>query len=101
MLIGWLQDDNLLATRDVEIGGSQREGCGVEVGAVAENDDGEAVGGEAQAVGVKSHGVAVMPHALMPPIRIEEPAEALSHWPTLPPAPISRPLPFPPPRPIP
>ena len=77
MLIGGLQDDRLSTTGDVEIGDLEGQGFGVEVGAVTENDDGEAVGGEAQDVGVEADGVAVVPHAVVIAVGVEEPAEAV------------------------
>jgi len=53
------------------------EGFGIEVGAIAEDDYGEAVGGETLDVGVEADGVAVVPHADVVAIGVQEPAEAV------------------------
>ena len=63
-----------------QVGDFEGKGFGVEVGSVAEDDYGEAVGGEALDVGVEADGVAVVPHAEMIAVRIEEPAEAIGDW---------------------
>ena len=57
-----------------------REGFGVEVGAIAEDDYGEAVGGETLDIGVETDGVAVVPHARVIAVRVEEPAETVGDW---------------------
>ena len=64
----------------IKIGDSGPEGFGVEVGAVAENDYGEAVSGKALDVGVEADGITVVPHADVIAIRVEEPAEAIRDW---------------------
>src|SRR5260370_15485538 len=62
------------------IGNLEDEGFGVEVGTIAEDDYGETVGGETLDVGVEAHGVAVVPHAGVSAIGVEEPAEAVGNW---------------------
>ena len=60
-----------------QVGDLEGKGFGAYVGAVAEDDDGEVVVREADDVGMKTHGFAVVPHALMAFIGIDEPAEAV------------------------
>ena len=55
----------------------ESEGFGADVGAVAEDDYGEAVVREAGDVGVEAHGFAVVPHAGVSAPGVEEPAEAI------------------------
>src|SRR6267154_1533785 len=62
---------------EIQVRNFQCKGCRVEVRAIAEDDDGKAVGRETRDVGMEADGVAVVPHAGMTAIRVEEPAEAV------------------------
>ncbi len=64
----------------ISIGDFGCEGFGVEVGAVAEDDYSEVVGGETLDIGVEADRVAVVPRAGMIAIGVEEPAEAIGGW---------------------
>src|SRR6266852_1529600 len=63
--------------REIQVGDFGGEGFGVEVGAIAEGDYGDAVGEEALDVGVEADGVAVVPHAGVIAMGVEKPAETV------------------------
>src|ERR1700682_5261927 len=61
----------------IKIGDFGSERFGIEIRPVAKHDYSEAVGGKALDVGVETNGVAVVPHAVVIAIGVEEPAEAV------------------------
>lgn len=72
--------DNTAPSAKKKAGDFGGEGFGVEVGAVAEDDYREAIGGEALDVGVETDGVAVVPHAGVIAVRVEKPPETVRDW---------------------